>query len=63
MIGLSKNFLCYFHLGSIWIYLLPSFLSERSSQNDFEDGTLELYCSSGYCLQKRLLSKSSSKQN
>lgn len=57
MIGFSKDFLCYFHLGLIWICLLPPFLSERSFQNDFEDGTLELYCSSGYCLQKILLSK------
>jgi NADH:ubiquinone oxidoreductase subunit 5 (subunit L)/multisubunit Na+/H+ antiporter MnhA subunit len=29
------------------------FLSEHSFQNDFEDGTLELYCSSDYCLQKK----------
>jgi hypothetical protein len=35
----------------------PSLKDPRSFQNDFEDGTLELYCSSGYCLQKILLSK------
>jgi hypothetical protein len=52
MIGFSKDFLCYFHLGSIWICLLPPFLYEHSSQSGFEDGTLELYCSSSYCLQK-----------
>lgn len=57
MIGFSKDFLCHFHLGLIWICLLFSFLPERFLQNDFEDGTLELYCSSGYCLQKILLSK------
>src|SRR5450631_3223194 len=57
MIGFSKDFLCHFHLGLIWIRLLFSFLPERFLQNDFEDGTLELYCSSGYCLQKILLSK------
>lgn len=57
MIGFSKDFLCYFYLGLIWICLLFSFLSERFFQNDFEDGTLELYCLSGYCLQKILLSK------
>jgi ABC-type transport system involved in cytochrome c biogenesis permease component len=57
MIGFSKDFLCYFHLGSIWICLLLPFLFERYFQNDFEDGTLELYCSSDYCLQKILFFK------
>nr|YP_009047535.1 cytochrome c biogenesis B [Atrichum angustatum]AGN74326.1 cytochrome c biogenesis B [Atrichum angustatum]AHG58970.1 cytochrome c biogenesis B [Atrichum angustatum] len=57
MIGFSKDFLCHSHLGLIRIRLLFSFLPERFLQNDFEDGTLELYCSSGYCLQKILLSK------
>nr|YP_009040966.1 CcmB [Tetraphis pellucida]AGN74208.1 cytochrome c biogenesis B [Tetraphis pellucida]AHG58983.1 cytochrome c biogenesis B [Tetraphis pellucida]AIB08427.1 CcmB [Tetraphis pellucida] len=57
MIGFSKDFLGHFHLGLIWIRSLFSFLPERFLQNDFEDGTLELYCASGYCLQKILLSK------
>ncbi|KAH9559142.1 hypothetical protein CY35_06G042900, partial [Sphagnum magellanicum] len=52
MIGFSKNFLCYFHLGSIWICLLPPFLFERSFQNDFEDGSLvlTLMCGIHFCL-------------
>lgn len=57
MIGFSKDFLCHFHLGPIWIRLSFPFLPERFFQNDFEDGTPELYCLSGYCLQKILLSK------
>ena len=57
MIGFSKDFSCHFHLGLIRIRLLFSFLHERFFQNDFEDGTLELYCSSSYCLQRILLSK------
>ena len=55
MIGFSKDFLCHFHLGLIWICLLFAFLPERFFQNDFEDGTLELYYLSAYCLPKILL--------
>ncbi len=58
MIGFSKDFSCHFHLGPIWICLLFAPLPERFFQNDFEDGTLELYYLSGYCSQKILLSKS-----
>uniref|UniRef100_UPI0030FECD33 cytochrome c biogenesis B n=1 Tax=Cyathodium cavernarum TaxID=351593 RepID=UPI0030FECD33 len=57
MIGFSKDFLCHFHLGLIRIRLLFSLLSERFFQNDFEDGTPELYYLSGYCSQKILLSR------
>jgi ABC-type transport system involved in cytochrome c biogenesis permease component len=57
MIGFSKDFLCHFHVGLIWICLFFSFLLECFLWNDFEDGTPELYCSRGYCLQKILLSK------
>nr|WIA66443.1 cytochrome c biogenesis B [Apopellia endiviifolia]WIA66484.1 cytochrome c biogenesis B [Apopellia endiviifolia]WIA66525.1 cytochrome c biogenesis B [Apopellia endiviifolia]WIA66566.1 cytochrome c biogenesis B [Apopellia endiviifolia] len=57
MIGFSKDFLCHFHLGLIRICSLFAFLPERFFQNDFEDGTLELYYLSGYCLQKIPLSK------
>lgn len=58
MIGFSKDFSCHFHLGLIRIRLLFAFLPERFFRNDFEDGTLELYYLSGYCLQKISLSKS-----
>jgi heme exporter protein CcmB len=57
MIGFPKDFLSHFHLGLMWICLLFAPLPERFFQNDFEDGTLELYYLSGYCLQKILLSK------
>jgi heme exporter protein CcmB len=55
MIGFEKDFLCHFHLGSIWISLLFSFLSEPFPRNDKESGTLELYYLSAYCLPKILL--------
>jgi heme exporter protein CcmB len=55
MIGFEKDFLCHFHLGSIWISLLFSFLSEPFFRNDKESGTLELYYLSAYCLPKILL--------
>nr|CAJ77657.1 cytochrome c biogenesis protein [Narcissus pseudonarcissus] len=55
MIGFEKHFLCHFHLGLIWISLLFSFLSEPFSRNEKEDGTLELYYLSAYCLPKILL--------
>jgi ABC-type transport system involved in cytochrome c biogenesis permease component len=54
MIGFSKDFLAHFHLGLMRICLLFAFLPERFFQNDFEDGTLELYYLSSYCLQKIL---------
>nr|YP_010881229.1 cytochrome c biogenesis B [Pellia neesiana]WIA66977.1 cytochrome c biogenesis B [Pellia neesiana]WIA67018.1 cytochrome c biogenesis B [Pellia neesiana]WIA67059.1 cytochrome c biogenesis B [Pellia neesiana] len=57
MIGFYKDLLCHFHLGLIRICSLFAFLPERFFQNDFEDGTLELYYLSGYCLQKIPLSK------
>nr|YP_009674849.1 cytochrome c biogenesis B [Fossombronia foveolata]QDE12820.1 cytochrome c biogenesis B [Fossombronia foveolata] len=57
MIGFSKDFLRHFHLGLIRICSLLAPLPERFSQNDFEDGTPELYYLSGYCLQKIPLSK------
>jgi heme exporter protein CcmB len=57
VIGFPKDFLCHFHLGLIWICLLFSFFPERFLQNDFEDGTLDSYHLSGYCLQKILLSQ------
>nr|YP_010881106.1 cytochrome c biogenesis B [Moerckia flotoviana]WIA66608.1 cytochrome c biogenesis B [Moerckia flotoviana] len=56
-IGFSKDFLCHFYLGLIWIRSLFASLPERFFRNDFEDGTPELYYLSGYCLQKIPLSK------
>jgi heme exporter protein CcmB len=55
LIGFEKYFLCHSHLGLIWISLLFSFLSEPFSRNEKEDGTLELYYLSAYCLPKILL--------
>ena len=54
MIGLFKDFLCHFHLGLLHIHLLFFFILERFPHNDFEDGTLKLYCSSGYCMQDNI---------
>nr|YP_006073034.1 channel subunit of ABC transporter for cytochrome c1 [Nitella hyalina]AEH42848.1 channel subunit of ABC transporter for cytochrome c1 [Nitella hyalina] len=49
LIGFSTNLLFHFHLGLIWMCILFSFLPnmDRLFKNDFEDGTLELYCLSG----------------
>lgn len=55
MIGLEKDFLCHFHLGPIRIPPLFPFLSEPFPRNEKEDGTLELYYLSAYCLPKILL--------
>lgn len=55
MLGFEKDFLCHFHLGLIWISLLFSFLSAPFFRNEKEDGTLELYYLSTYCLPKILL--------
>lgn len=55
MLGFEKDFLCHFYLGLIWISLLFSFLSAPFFRNEKEDGTLELYYLSAYCLPKILL--------
>nr|ANY30622.1 cytochrome c biogenesis B [Sagittaria latifolia] len=55
LIGFEKHFSCHFHLGPIRIPLLFSFLSEPFFRNEKEDGTLELYYLSAYCLPKILL--------
>nr|ANY30623.1 cytochrome c biogenesis B [Hydrocleys nymphoides] len=55
LIGFEKDFSCHFHLGPIRIPLLFSFLSEPFFRNEKEDGTLELYYLSAYCLPKILL--------
>uniref|UniRef100_A0A2P2MU47 NADH-ubiquinone oxidoreductase chain 3 n=1 Tax=Rhizophora mucronata TaxID=61149 RepID=A0A2P2MU47_RHIMU len=55
MLGFEKNSLCYFHLGLIWISLLFSFLLAPFFRNEKEDGTLELFYLSVYCLPKILL--------
>nr|ANY30638.1 cytochrome c biogenesis B [Nechamandra alternifolia] len=55
LIGFEKDFSCHFHLGLIWIPPLFSFLPEPFFRNEKEDGTLELYSFSAYCLPKILL--------
>jgi hypothetical protein len=55
MLGFEKDFLCHFHLGLIWISLLFSFLPAPFLRNEKEDGTLELYYLSAFCLPKILL--------
>lgn len=55
ILGFEKDFLCHFHLGLIWISLLFSFLSAPFFRNEKEDGTLELYYLSAFCLPKILL--------
>jgi heme exporter protein B len=57
LIGFSPKLLYHFNLGVIWICILFSFLPERWFQNDFEDGTLELYLLSSNSLCYILISK------
>ena len=55
LIGFEKDFSCHSHLGPIRIPLLFPFLPEPFPRNEKEDGTLELYYLSAYCLPKILL--------
>lgn len=55
MIGFEKDFSCHSHLGSIRIPLLFPSPTEPFPRNEKEDGTLELYYLSAYCLPKILL--------
>ena len=55
MLGFSKDFSCHSHLGPIQIHPLFPFSSAPFPQNEKEDGTLELYYLSAYCLPKILL--------
>nr|QPK67022.1 cytochrome c biogenesis B [Pelargonium australe] len=55
ILGFEQNFLCHFHLGFIWISLLFSFLSTDFLKNEKENGTLELYFLSSFCLPRILL--------
>ncbi|KAF4355389.1 hypothetical protein F8388_008086 [Cannabis sativa] len=55
MLGFEKDFSCHSHLGPIRILLLFPFPPAPFPQNEKEDGTLELYYISAYCLQKILL--------
>jgi len=55
MLGFEKDFLCHSHLGPIRIPPLFPFPSAPFPRNEKEDGTLELYYLSAYCLPKILL--------
>nr|QKI32007.1 cytochrome c biogenesis B [Ombrophytum subterraneum] len=55
MIGFEKDFSCHYHLGPIRISPLFPFPPAPFPRNDKEDGTLELYYLSAYCLPKILL--------
>ncbi|KAI3953327.1 hypothetical protein MKW92_039253 [Papaver armeniacum] len=55
MIGFEKDLSCHSHLGSIRIPLLFPSPTEPFPRNEKEDGTLELYYLSAYCLPKILL--------
>ncbi|KAI3842480.1 hypothetical protein MKX03_035087 [Papaver bracteatum] len=55
MIGFENDFSCHSHLGSIRIPLLFPSPTEPFPLNEKEDGTLELYYLSAYCLPKILL--------
>ena len=55
MLGFEKDFSCHFHLGPIRIPPLFSFPPAPFPRNEKEDGTLELYYLSAYCLPKILL--------
>nr|UPI48999.1 cytochrome c biogenesis B [Balanophora laxiflora] len=56
MLGLEKDFLCHSHLGLIRIPpLFPFILPATFPKNEKEDGTLEIYFLSFFCLPKILL--------
>lgn len=55
MLGFEKDFSCHSHLGPIWIPPLFPFPPAPFPRNEKEDGTLELYYLSAYCLPKILL--------
>nr|YP_010898485.1 cytochrome c biogenesis B [Selenicereus monacanthus]WHL55267.1 cytochrome c biogenesis B [Selenicereus monacanthus] len=55
MLGFEKDFSCHFHLGPIRIPPLFPFPPAPFLRNEKEDGTLELYYLSAYCLPKILL--------
>lgn len=55
MLGFEKDFSCHSHLGLIWIPSLFPFPPAPFFRNEKEDGTLELYYLSAYCLPKILL--------
>nr|GEZ47476.1 cytochrome c maturase subunit B, mitochondrial [Tanacetum cinerariifolium] len=55
MLGFEKDFSCHSHLGPIRIPPLFPFPSAPFPRNEKEDGTLELYYLSPYCLPKILL--------
>ena len=55
MLGFEKDFSCHSHLGPIRIPPLFPFPPAPFSRNEKEDGTLELYYLSAYCLPKILL--------
>lgn len=55
MLGFEKDFSCHSHLGLIRIPPLFPFPPAPFPRNEKEDGTLELYYLSAYCLPKILL--------
>lgn len=55
ILGFEKDFSCHSHLGPIRIPSLFSFPPAPFPRNEKEDGTLELYYLSAYCLPKILL--------
>ena len=55
ILGFEKDFSCHSHLGPIRIPPLFSFPPAPFPRNEKEDGTLELYYLSAYCLPKILL--------
>ncbi|KAI3861819.1 hypothetical protein MKX03_027424 [Papaver bracteatum] len=55
MVGFKKDFSCHSHLGSIQIPLLFPSPTKPFPRNEKEDGTLELYYLSAYCLPKIIL--------
>lgn len=55
MLGFERDFSCHSHLGPIRISPLFPFPSAPFPRNEKEDGTLELYYLSAYCLPKILL--------
>lgn len=57
LIGFSLEIVYYYHLGILWLCIVFSSLSQRLFEQDYEDGSLELYCLSNCSLELVFLTK------
>ena len=57
LIGFSTQLLYYYHCNIIWMSIVFSFLPERFFQQDFDDGSIELYFVSSCSIRAILTTK------